>query len=116
MQELKQEATELGLDFKGNISKADLTSLIADAKNSVAKSSPDVKPSKPKRIKVVISARDSEEKEGYVGFNGYQAQYKFDEEIEMPEDVVEFLRSKGGYVTDGKGDKKWMSRFIIEVR
>ena len=112
MEELKQEATELGLDFKGNISKADLIKLIDDAKNLTADSSSES--TKPKKIKVIISPRDTEEKQGYVGFNGYTAQYQFEEEIEMPENVVEFIKQKGSYVHDGKGNRKWVSRYLIE--
>ena len=114
MEELKQEATELGLDFKGNISKAELTAMVDDVKNSIANSS--AKDTKPKKIKVVISPRDNEEKDGYVGFNGYTASYQFEEEIDMPENVVQFLREKGSYVYDGKGNKKWVSRYLIEVK
>ena len=106
--ELKTKATELGLDFKGNISKEDLQKLIDEAENVAAEDS------KPKKIKVIITPRDDEEKEGYVGFNGYQAQYQFDTEIEMPEDVVEFLKSKGTYVHSTDGKKKWQSRYMIE--
>ena len=107
MEELKQEATELGLDFKGNISKAELTKLIDEAKNQTADDSK-------KKVKVIITPRDSEEKEGFVGFNGYTAQYQFDEEIEMPKNVVEFIKTKGGYKYDQKGNKKWVSRFLVE--
>lgn len=70
-----------------------------------------------KKVKVIITPRDSEEKEGFVGFNGYNAQYQFDEEIEMPENVVSFLKSKGTYVyVKGKNglEKKWQSRYMIE--
>lgn len=105
--DLKTEATNLGLDFKGNISKADLTNLVNEAKNVIAKDS------KPKKIKVIITARDSGAAYEFVGFNNYSAQFKFDEELEMPEDVVEFLKTRGGNVIiDGK--PKWQSRFIIE--
>ena len=112
MEELKSEATKLGLDFKGNISKAELTELVEDAKSLIANDS--TEETKPKKIKVVVTPRDSEEVVGYVGFNGYTAQYKFDEEIEMPEDVVKFLKGKGSYVHDGKGERRWVSRYIID--
>lgn len=108
MEELKAEATELGLDFKGNISKVELTNLIDEAKNVTAEDS------KPKKIKVKITPRDSEEFEGYVGFNGYNAQYQFDEEVEMPENVVEFIKSRGGNQYDKNGKARWLSRYIVE--
>lgn len=107
--ELKTKATELGLDFKGNISKAELTKLI---ENATAEDS--VEEVKNAKIKVIITPRDDEEKEGYIGFNGYTAQYQFDEEIEMPEDAVEFLKTRGGYVYKADGSKKWQSRYMIE--
>jgi len=119
MEELKTEATELGLDFKGNISKADLTTLVNEAKQLANGSSEKETESKidgmKTKIKVKITPRDGEEFEGYVGLNGYTAQYKFDEEIEMPIDVVDFLKSKGGKVHNPKtGESKWQSRFLIE--
>lgn len=123
MEELKAEATKLGLDFKGNISRKDLEALIEDAKNQIAngsevKDESEPKPTKAKeneKIKVIVTPRDSEEKEGFVGLNGYRAQYKFDEEIELPANIVEFLKSKGGYITSPKGEKKWVSRYLVEV-
>ena len=120
MEELKNEATELGLDFKGNISRKDLEALVEDAKNQTADGSePDSRsnsnPLSKKKIKLRISPRDSEEKEGYVGICDYSAQYQFDEDVEMPEYVVDFIRSKGGYQTNGKGEKKWVSRYLIEL-
>lgn len=118
MEELKAEATELGLDFKGNISKAKLQEMVDAAKNPTAESSskePTEKKLTMKKIKVSITPRDPEEKEGYVGFNGYNAQYQFDTPIEMPEMVVEFLKTKGGYVMSSDGSKKWQSRYLIEV-
>jgi len=60
MENLKTEATRLGLDFKGNISKFDLTELIENEKKRIANDSPDDK------IKVIITPRDTEEKECYV--------------------------------------------------
>lgn len=108
MEELKSEATKLGLDFKGNISKAELTNLIEEAKNVTAEDS------KPKKIKVKITPRDGEEFEGYVGFNGYTAQFKFDTEVEMPKDVVDFLKTRGGNVYDKLGKPSWKSRYLVE--
>ena len=110
MEELKAEATKLGLDFKGNISKVDLQKLVDEAKNPVAKGSP-----KSDRVKVIVTPRDSEEKEGYVGLYPYNAQYEFDEEIDFPAQVVEFIKSLGGYVTSSNGEKKWQSRYIVEI-
>ena len=115
MKDLKQEATELGLDFKGNISRVDLQAMV-DAKKQVANDSTETKPkfSMKKYIKVIISPRDPEEREGFVGLGRYKAQYQFDEVVEMPEMVVEFLKTKGGYTNTARGDRKWLSRFIIE--
>ena len=115
MEDLKKEATKLELDFKGNISRVDLQAMV-DAKKQVANDSTDAKPefSMTNYIKVIITPRDSGEIDGFVGLGKYKAQYQFDEEVEMPDMVVEFLKTKGGYVTNAKGDKKWLSRFIIE--
>jgi len=122
MKDLIKEATGLGLkqgmDFKGNISKVDLRAIV-DAKKQVANDSTATKDSEPKfsmtnYIKVIITPRDSSELEGFVGLGKYKAQYRFDEEVEMPDMVVEFLRTKGGYTNNAKGDRKWLSRFIIE--
>ena len=110
MEELKLQAEKLGLEFKGNISKAELTTLI---ENATAEDS--VKEVKNDKIKVIITPRDSEEKEGYVGLSGYTAQYAFEEEIELPVNVVKFLKTRGGYIYDAKGKKKWVSRFLIET-
>lgn len=41
MAELKEKATALGLEFKGNISKADLTALIEEAEKAAT---PEVNP------------------------------------------------------------------------
>jgi hypothetical protein len=111
MEELKQEATELGLDFKGNISKSDLTQLIEDAKNQTIDGSVDLL----KKVKVRINPRDPEEKEGWCGWSDFSAQFQFDEVIGLPLGAVEFLKSKGSYKHDGKGGKKWLSRFMIEM-
>ena len=107
--DLKDKALELGLEFAGNISKAELTKLI---ENATAEDS--VEEVKNAKIKVIITPRDDEEKVGYVGFNGYTAQYQFDTEIEMPEDVVDFLKTKGGYVYKADGTKKWQSRYLVD--
>lgn len=116
MEELKKEATELGLDFKGNISKAELTKLIEDAKNQNADGSSEEEViDLNAKVKVRITPRDSEEKEGFVGWGEYKAQYQFDEDIEMPIGAVEFLKTRGGYVYSANGSKKWQSRFIIEM-
>lgn len=145
MKELKEKATKLGLDFKGNISKVELTSMIEAKLNQVASDSKDndlviipnvdnnkgiekmkeelkvelaeaehIAPEHTKRIKVVITPRDSEEKEGYVGLNNYTAQYQFGEVIELPEGIVDFIKSKGGKVYQGNGNFKWQSRFLVE--
>ena len=111
MEELKQEATELGLDFKGNISKSDLTQLIEDAKNQTIDGSVDLL----KKVEVRINPRDPEEKEGWCGWSDFSAQFQFDEVIGLPLGAVEFLKSKGSYKHDGKGGKKWLSRFMIEL-
>jgi len=116
MEELKQEATELGLDFKGNISKVELQAMV-DAEKQIANDSTETEyviPEQTPRIKVIINPRDSGEIEGFVKLNKYQAQFKFDEEIELPSGIVDFLKTKGGYVYDAKGNKKWQSRWIIE--
>lgn len=117
MEELKQEATELGLDFKGNISKTELKAMI-DEKKQIANDSPVVKPivaDANKKVKVKITPRDSEEKEGFARLNKYTIQYQFDEEISIPQIMVDFIKSKGGYVTSSKGEKKWQSRYIVEL-
>ena len=115
MEELKQEATELGLDFKGNISKADLIKLIDDAKNQTIDGSSTEVVDVFKKVKVKINPRDPEEKEGWCGWSDYSAQFQFDEVLEMPLGAIEFLKSKGTYKHDGKGGKKWLSRFMIEM-
>ena len=109
MEELKQQALDLGLEFKGNISKSDLIDLIENAKKQTADGSVS------KTVKVIITPRDPEEKEGYVGLNGYTAQFQFDVELDMPRDVVEFLKTIGGYTYKANGTKKWQSRYIVEV-
>jgi len=114
MEDLKQEATELGLDFKGNISKVDLQAMV-DAKKQIANDSTDTKPASDEKIKVIITSRDSGEIEGFARLNGYRIQYQFDEEIEIPRYMVDFIKSKGGYITSPKGAKKWQSRYIVEV-
>ena len=118
MVDLKAEATELGLDFKGNISKADLQAMV-DAKKQVANDSTEAKEVNMNdtndKIKVIISSRDSGEIEGFARLNGYRIQYQFDEEIEIPRYMVDFIKSKGGYITSTKGDKKWQSRYIVEI-
>jgi len=115
MKELKQEATELGLDFKGNISKADLQAMV-DEQKQVANDSPSEEPKlSDKKVKIIVSPRDSEEHEGYARLNGYVIQYKFEEEIEVPEYFIEWLKGKGSYIYDGKGNKKWVSRYLVEI-
>lgn len=149
MKELKDKATKLGLDFRGNISKIELTTLVEAKESQIASDSinnevevvlnenetnkediemkktviePEIveeevkhiAPENTKKIKVIINPRDGEELEGVVRLNTYTAQYQFDEEIEMPEGIVEFLKSKGGNVYVGNGKFKWQSRYVIE--
>ncbi len=112
MEELKNEATELGLDFKGNISKKELQTMIDEAKSATAE---DSTKSLMDKVKVIINPRDPEEKEGYIRWNSYEAQFQFDEEVEMPLGAVETLKTRGGYAHKADGSKKWLSRYLIEM-
>lgn len=117
MEELKQEAAELGLDFAGNISKVKLQAMVDEAKSQTAGDSPkQTSDFRKDLVKVVINPRDPEEIEGYTGLNGFDWQFKFDEEIELPRMVVENLRGKGSPVVSQDGKTKWVSRYIIETK
>lgn len=133
LETLKEEALELGLEFRDNIGYATLKKRVEDklaeitAKQEANKLAKAEK-AKVKKVKIILENRDgdSNQVDQFFGFNGKNILVKFGEEVEVDEDMYDFIKSIGGYVQvkktvldqDGipqnKFTKKWKSRFMVE--
>lgn len=132
---LKQEALDLGVEFGPTIGYDTLLTRIEEkkaeikAKQEAKKAEKQAKTSVVKK-RVIIEARDGDDNihEQFFGFNGYICLVQFGEEVEIPEPLIEFIKTRGGYVQvkktvlDDEGipknvfTKKWRSRFIVEYK
>jgi hypothetical protein len=131
---LKQEAEDLGIKVHPNAKAETIQSKIDEKKAEIrekqeAKKAGKLDAKTGNKVKLVVNQRDGDDNitEQFFGFNGYTCVIKFDEEVEVPEFMYDYIKSIGGFVPKVKTvtdpdsglpkkvwDKKWVSRFIVE--
>jgi hypothetical protein len=130
---LKQEAEDLGIKVHPNAKAETIQSKIDEKKAEIrekqeAKKAGKLDAKTGNKVKLVVNQRDGDDNitEQFFGFNGYTCVIRFDEEVEVPEFMYDYIKSIGGYIpkvkviTDENGlpkkvwSKKWVSRFIVE--
>ena len=124
---LKDKATLLGIEFSDRIGYDTLKKRVDEFQENatdvveVKRKKLSKKEKWGERINVKIEPRfeeDMNKRQGFVGFNGYTATFQYGETINMPINVVEFLKGRGRtrhYRNDkGEAVSKWQSRYFVE--
>ena len=131
---LKQEAEDLGIKVHPNAKAETIQSKIDEKKAEIkekqeAKKADKLNSKSADRVKIIVNQRDGDDNitEQFFGFNGYTCVIKFDEEVEVPDFMYDYIKTIGGYVPKVKvvtepdsglpkkvWSKKWVSRFIVE--
>lgn len=134
LEQLKEEALDLGIEFSDRIGYDTLKTRVDDKLAEIEakqKAKKEAKESLAKegKVKVIVEPRDGSDNipDQFIGFNGRTYQIMFGEEVTLPESVVEFMKSKGTVdkvkkiYTDEDGIpqtkyiNKFKSRWIIET-
>ena len=140
LEELKQEAADLGLEVHPRIGAVRLQQQIDEKLKEIsdaqkAKKEAKAESSSRPKVKIIVEHRegdDSKVVDQYFGFGSMATGVReniliqFGEEIEVSEDMYEHIKSKGAYIkkfrlvpdTENGGQKKewydkWQSRFIV---
>lgn len=135
LEELKQEAIDLGIEFSPNIGYDTLKLRVDEKEAEIAlkqKAKKEAKLAKKAtgKVKCIISHREGDDykvPDQFFGFNGKQILVKFDEEVTIDDTMVDFIKTIGTYdyyyVTENDKDgipqkvrkKRFKKRFMIEI-
>lgn len=124
---LKEEATDLGIEFSDKIGATTLAKRIEDKKESIKAKQEAKKVAKEAKanegkVTIVVESRDGDDSitDQFFGFNGQSILIQLGEEVEVTESMYEFIKGIGAKVkkfklkndADGVPRKEWYDKFV----